>query len=314
MCDTPEAKKEKGADFIISEYAELFRDIRSIHDRRVKMAQMLFTSFVGLIAYIFSGIILYVKSKGTVNYPIPQSLVWCYSALGITLAVSEYAFMHNMFIFYGASKKQTCRYWKSIHAIRGYFKDMDEKYKATLMMPDLTEKFEKRPRISDRWDWGVAIPLLYHFIFYIIVSVLICPLWAIYDREKGLNISNNELDIIGKSLCFLWPFLIVQLATAGRAMRRYYDDIQAAKEMRPDTMWETKRHMTSKTAQWIQIVIFILSVVFSILFLNGTIDGNLSLWIIAFSVLISGVVQILSLNMKWTIYFEAGIPKIKRKK
>ena len=71
---------------LLTEYTELLKEIRNIHDKRVLILKLLITLMIGLFGYLTAGIILYIKSKGAVPYAIPATLAYCYSSIGLILA------------------------------------------------------------------------------------------------------------------------------------------------------------------------------------------------------------------------------------
>lgn len=227
----------KMTEILLTEYRELFQEIRNIHDKRITLFKMIVSALIAIISYAFAGMLFYMQShSSTGSEKIPYVLVIAYSLLGIILALGAYQFLHNSYYHIGTSKKHTVRNWKAIHAIRYGFKELYPELKPYLIMQD-SHSNPDRPRLSKRWNQGIFIYPLYHVMFYLILGLLICPLFADFEADKGLVIEPANTEILKKALILLWPLLIIRLSIGCNAMRRFWFDIQKARTMRADNFF-----------------------------------------------------------------------------
>ena len=231
--------EEKGIDILLKEYEELFKEIRNIHDKRITMFKIMLSMFLSLLAYIFAGVIIYIRSKGGIDYQIPLSIAYCYSALGIIFTVAIYLILFGMWAHLGSSKKHTIRYWKAIHTIRLGFKTLNKKIGEYLTLPDTLEK-PLRPEVSKKWVMGMYFYPMFNMMFAILVAFLIIPLFSKIDGDKGFILSRSENPELIKAAILVWPFLIAALAGGAGEMRRYWENIQLARLIRPNNMFPRK--------------------------------------------------------------------------
>ena len=221
---------QKVLDFLLKEYDQLFIENRNIIEKRISIYKVLAAALIALLGYVLTGLIFYIKVRGETIYPIPQSLAYGYSLLGIILTISVYSLFHNAFFYLGPSKKHTVRNWKAIHSIRTAFKSINNELSDFILLPDIINH-PHRPRLSSRWELGAFIYPIYHLIFYFILGILLIPFFATYDPKIGLNIQINSLKSITTSLFFLFPFLIFKLVTGGKPMRDYIANIIEARRI-----------------------------------------------------------------------------------
>lgn len=320
---------------LLAEYTELFKEIRNIHDKRILLLKILLTLMVGLLGYLTAGIILYVKSKGAVPSAIPASLVWCYSSIGLMLALGVYFFVHNTYYYYGPSKKHTVRYWKAIHVIRYAFKKLHPNIASFLVMPD-SENYPKRPRLSKRWEQGIVIYPLYHLLFFFIFALLLSPLFAPVETGKGVVIPCKDLLIFKKSVTLLWPFLLIKLAIGGRTMRKYWENINIARIMTAKNIFPKERQLYGaseptpavdepylerstkptflrKIVWWLQVLIVLFSII--ILSMKGLDWVNSKYWLLFIvgtisASIIGEIAYLMTYNIKFDFSYENSQLKI----
>ena len=235
----------KGIDILLKEYEELFNEIRNIHEKRMAMFKILLSLFLGFLGFIFAGVILYIRSKEGVDYHIPLSIAYCYSALGIILGVILYLILFGMWAHIGSSKKHTVRYWKAIHAIRLGLKNLEENVGEYLILPDTQEK-PLRPEVSKKWMMGMYIYPLFNIMFAILVAFLAIPFFCTPDIDKGFVMSRSKISELTKSATAVWPFLMSALAGGTGEMRRFWENIQLAKLIRRKNIFPRKSSMYTK--------------------------------------------------------------------
>jgi hypothetical protein len=184
--------------------------------------------------------IFYSQAKSTQGLRIPEVIVVSYSLIGAMLTTGAYLFFHNSYYHIGASKKHTVRCWKAIHAIRMGFKNLFPEISNYLIMPD-SKRNPQRPRLSKRWEQGIFIYPFYHLMFYVILALMISPLFGNKAESEKPLIPEDGIEIFIKALTVLWPFLIFRLATGCDAMRRFWCDIKAARIMKDDNIFPNER-------------------------------------------------------------------------
>jgi|SaaInl8_200m_RNA_FD_contig_111_57251_length_2072_multi_4_in_0_out_0_2 hypothetical protein len=234
---------------LLTEYKELFREIRNIHEKRILLFKMVFSCIFILVAYIVAGIVLYIKSKGNFAFIIPQTLAYIYSLLGIILATALYFIIHNGYYYIGPSKKHTVRSWKAIHAIRARLKKIIPSGEQSLILPD-SNKYKNRPNLSRRWEQGIFLYPIYHIFFYITFAILIMPFFAIYNPAQGLLFDNIGLTPLIKALTVLWPLLLIKLALGSRAMKRYWENIRASRFITSSCIFPKNKEIYNKSSNW----------------------------------------------------------------
>lgn len=215
--------------FLLKEYEQLITEIRNIHDKKIALFRLFITYVIALLAYIVSGVAIYVQSKAAPVYPIPPTVAYGYSILGIMLTWSVYSLVHNAFFYIGPSKKHTVRLWRAVHNIRLGFKVLYPNIAKYLLMPDGKEIDPMRPRLSGRWELGALIYPMYHITFFLLLVLLLTPFFAPIDEDLGISISPSDTHSFIAPFVFLYPLLIVRLVIGNKAMRDFAANIQDAR-------------------------------------------------------------------------------------
>jgi len=247
-----------GFDFLLKEYDQLYAEIRNIHDKKIAFFKLFITYVIALLAYIVSGVVFYVKSKADPHYPIPPTMAYGYSILGIILTSAVYSLVHNASFYLGPSKKSTVRMWRAIHQIRRAFKESFPQIQQYILMPDGTEVSPRRPRLSGRWELGALIFPLYHTMFFILLVLLLVPFFSTIDPILGVVVSDTDPGTLIAPMVYLFPFLILRLAIGNKAMRDFAANIQDARLISIDNPYPKFRERHSqKTSTLIMLMNFI---------------------------------------------------------
>lgn len=265
---------ERNLSVLLKEYEELFKEIRNIHDKRITYFKILASAVIGLLGFIFAGVILYIRSKGGLDYAVPGSIVYSYSLVGVMFTIAVYLLMFGMYSHLGSSKKHTIRYWRAIHTIRLGFKTLQPDVAKYLIMPDTTED-PVRPRISKKWEAFMYVYPLFNVIFAILIALLITPFFSKMDPDRGIILSKcNTVEFV-KALTVVWPILIISLVSGmGGEMRRFWDNIQLAKSIGPNNVYPRKTPFYTKdnaTKRKAQVIRWAASIVLAILLLTSVV-------------------------------------------
>lgn len=229
------------SEVLLKEEEFILQELRSIHDRKILIFKTVGIYIVGLVSYLFAGIVFYVKSQGVPVKPIPLSVAYCYSTIGIFLALCLYFLVHNIYYHIGPSKKHTVRYWKAIHSIRTGLKELSGVLDKYLILPNCADH-PLRPRLSNRWDLGIFIYPLYHLLFYGIFVMLFLPCFIDTQVEESFVLPCKNIMPMVDSAMFLLPVLIFKLAIGCRAMRKYWENIQLSRLMSCNNIFPKEKH------------------------------------------------------------------------
>jgi hypothetical protein len=227
-----------GMQALTTEFSETFREIRNVHDMRVKFFTILMSCVVTLTGYALAGAWLYLitQSKDKVT-PIPMIVVYSYGALGLVLTGVFYLILFNVFNYIGPNKKHLVRYWKSIHSLRNGMARIAPSTRQHFLFPTTVEV--NRPRISGRWDLGVLIYPLFNCFTYVLAVIFTAPCLA--DKNGFLNFdSENTRALSAAGIIWCFPF-VFGIACGNRPMRDYLRNLKEGRKLTADNVFWRQR-------------------------------------------------------------------------
>lgn len=173
----------KQIDALLSEYNQIFSEIRSINSSISTVATYYGGLLSSLVIYVMIGVNFYTSNKGNISI----SIYYLYSGIGVAITVCLYFLGLIGSRQYAVSKKHRVRYWKAIHAIRKKIKELFPGISSALILP--TNSF--RPKIS---SGEIVVP----YVFAILNMIFGCLLfWFILIIS---SISNESLVVDKESI------------------------------------------------------------------------------------------------------------------
>lgn len=216
-------------NILTKEYDTIMAELHYIHDKKITFAKLYGTLVILLLGYALTGIVTYLQLQKDVPTCIPATLVYAYSFLGGFFALLIYIISYYMYCHLISHKKHIVRYWKAIHVIRQGFANLCPSVDRYLLLPKY-EEHKDRPHMSNRWEVGIFIYPAYNCMFFVILSILISPVF-VTNSKTGLHYPAGETIAFYKAQVVLLPFLLLALALGSNIMKGHWKNIEAARKI-----------------------------------------------------------------------------------